>query len=39
MPCWKNKCFINYKSGEVQEWIDVPSVNVHGARIGPQLRY
>ncbi|HUM67575.1 MAG TPA: PKD domain-containing protein [Chloroflexota bacterium] len=32
-------CFINFKSGELQEWVDLPGVNVLGETIAPQLRY
>ncbi|MEM7534453.1 MAG: cytochrome D1 domain-containing protein [Chloroflexota bacterium] len=32
-------CFINYKTGELQEWIDLPSVNILGEAVAPQLRY
>lgn len=40
-PCadGESGCFINYKSGRLQEWVDLPAVNVLGESVMPQLRY
>lgn len=32
-------CFIPYRSGTLQEWIDLPAVQVLGGEVTPQLRY
>ena len=32
-------CFINYSTGSVEEWIDLPPVTVLGRSVAPQLRY
>jgi len=40
-PCGGGEegCYINVRSGEVQEWIDLPSVNVLGEPVAPALSY
>lgn len=40
-PCAENQpgCTINLHSGQLQEWIDLPAVNVLGKALAPQLRY
>jgi len=32
-------CFINARSGQLQEWVDLPTVSILGRSIAPQLRY
>lgn len=35
----ENGCYINTKSGTLREWIDLPTVNILGQEVGPQLEY
>ncbi len=38
-PAGESGSFIEYKSGRVQEWIDLPGVNVLGQTVAPGLTY
>jgi RHS repeat-associated protein len=40
-PCAEGTdgCFINFRSGQLQEWIDLPGTTVLGQAVAPQLRY
>lgn len=38
-PEGEEGCFISYRTGVLQEWIDLPGVQTAGDTVAPQLRY